>query len=131
MGYPQKTPAPTVSGQHRGVGPIAPMAPTPHQVDPGLVSCKNKAQRALQASSFELMQDVLNPDDTFLTWQDAIWRGAPLGTESVFHKLLLNLKRVPEIGPPEQEHDLFVEATEGHDRNTVWLYTLPARHFST
>lgn len=76
------------------------------------------------------MGDILQPDGSFITWGEATHRGIPPTSEGAFHALIGNLKLVPEIDPPDMQHDLFVEALDGPDKNTVWLFQLPAAHLS-
>lgn len=85
------------------------------------VKCSTIAKKALQAHGLVSMGDVLQPDGSFITWGEATQRGVPLASEGAFHALLGNLKPVPEIDQPDAQHELFVEASDGPDKNKVWL----------
>lgn len=76
------------------------------------------------------MADVLATANTTIPWEEALWRGAPLHCETAFGNLINNLNLNPVLDPPDAMHDFFVQGTEGLDKNTVWMYRLPARHLS-
>lgn len=95
-----------------------------------LARCCTPAQRSLRANGFEKMADVLNTYNTAISWEEARRRGAPSNCEMALDALTRNLNLLPAIAPPLEEHDLFLEGTEGPQKGSVWHFRLPAYKLS-
>lgn len=71
------------------------------------------------------MADILTNGNVPIQWEEARRRGAPVNCERAFNVLTQNVKALPEIRPPEEEQDLFLE-----DANCgrIWPYRIAASH---
>lgn len=56
------------------------------------------------------MADVLLPTGRFITWAEALHRGADMGSELAFHNLISNLKLQPELRPRMKSYLSFSKA---------------------
>lgn len=105
----------------------------PHlnHVDPTRVKCSTIAQKRLQQHGFRYMAHVWEAANGFISWQDALLRGAPDTCEAAFTALISNLKVVPEVAPPpDSMHDLFLHGRENNNELVVWQFRVPAHRIS-
>lgn len=104
--------------------------PHMNHVDPKIVRCSTITQRLLKNHGFNFMADVWTAANGFVTWQEAIVRGAPLRCENAFMALIHNLKAIPEVAHPDSLQDLYLQGADGPDQHLVWLFRLPASQAS-
>lgn len=97
----------------------------PHinHLDEKLVRCNTIAQRSLRLAGFQVMADVFHLGNVPIQWEEAWRREAPVNCERAFNALILNLKVILKIGPPDDDQDMFQEDTLS---NCVWQYRFAA-----
>lgn len=77
------------------------------------------------------MADVIDPTGSFLSWDVTLCHGADPASARAYQRLILNLKRIPELKPPGEKSDIFLEEINGPGPSWVWQYYLPTGQLST
>lgn len=101
--------------------------PKINHVIPNSSRCNSAALRKLWDCGLKRMADILNPDGSFISWEEIRRRGAGRTCQRAFHILLLNLKRHTKLQQPEEKLNVFLKETNVQGPVTVWQFVLPAR----
>lgn len=108
------------NGMKRWLNPLSPAneeewrnlplwRPQINHIQPALARCGTAKQKALRECGLHRMEDVLEPNGTFISWEVMQRRGADRACETPFRNLIRNLKAHPEVSPPELRKTFFME----------------------
>lgn len=104
--------------------------PQCNHILPALARCNTAKQRILRDLGINRMADVLDPTGALITWEERTRRGANQSCERAFCDLRANLKEQPELCPPDEQRDIYLEGFLVPGYPTIWQFKLPANRLS-
>lgn len=104
----------------------------PHinHINPALARCSTNSSRSLSECGFNVMGDLQDGDGRFISWDEAIGRGAVANGENAFRRLLANCKAIPEVCSPSARLPMFLEGSIDGGPPIIWQFTVPAERLT-